>query len=102
MTGCGTTETIVKTEIVPAIPPSYLWDSERLPQVPEGVPPEERTDYLLESYASRGDVIKRDQKQEERMRAWEEAIKRLYPNALAHPFPEAEEAANDPEGTGSE
>ena len=61
------------------IPPEYLYDSEPLPVVPAGLLPEERTEYLLESHASRGDVIKRDQGQERLMKEWVDKVRQIYP-----------------------
>lgn len=88
MTGCVRTETVIVTETVPAIPPTYLYDAERVPEVPDGLPPEERTAHLLEAFAARGDAIKRDQTQAQKMEKWVQEIRKLYPKALEHPLPE--------------
>ena len=82
---------------MPAIPPTYLYDSEALPEVPEGLSAEERTAYLLEAYASRGDVIKRDQTQEQKMELWVQEIRKLYPKAIEHPLPDSEAGADGPQ-----
>lgn len=102
MTGCVKTETVIVEKTVAAIPPDYLWDAEPVPEVPTGVPPEERTNYLLEAYASRGDTIKRDQKQEALMRRWVDEIKRLYPGSAEKPLPEAGSPPSKPEAPSAE
>ena len=99
-TGCVKTETVVVTKTIAAIPPRYLYDSEPVPEVPDGVPPEERTEYLLEAFASRKDVIRRDQKQEVLMDEWVEAMRKLYPGSVEQPLPDSNAATNAPQDSG--
>lgn len=101
MTGCVKTETVVVTKTVATIPPEYLYDSERLPTVPADVPASERTVYVLEAFASRGDVIKRDQKQGGLMQKWVDEIRALYPETIVHPLGSVEDQSDFPEN-GSE
>lgn len=82
------------------IPPAYLWDSEATPEIPPGLSPEERTAYLVEGFASRGDVIRRDQKQEALMHQWEKRIRELYPEVLVHPLDEVEPKPDAPQQAG--
>ena len=100
MTGCVKTKTVIVTKVVATIPPEYLYSAEPLPDVPAGVPPEERTAYLLEAYASRGDVIRRDQNQQELMRKWAERILQLYPQSVGEPLPEVEAEPSAPQRAG--
>lgn len=100
ISGCVKTETVIVEKKVAAIPPTYLWDSEPLPEIPAGLEPDERTGYLVEGYASRGDVIRRDKEQEALMRKWEAQIKKLYPETLVHPLDEVEPESDAPQQTG--
>lgn len=98
--GCGTTETITVTRKVGTLPPGYLYQKEPVPSVPEGVPPDQRTDYLLEGYASRGDAIRRANARAARMALWVEYIRKLYPETTVQPLPKGEGSADNPEGPG--
>ena len=80
MTGCETTEYVKQTEEVATVPPQALYEAEPIPSVPEGVPPDERTEYLLDAYAARGDALKRARERSEGMASWVDMIKKLYPN----------------------
>ena len=102
MTGCGTTETVVVTKTVPALPPAYLYDSEALPRVPAGLPASDRTSALLDAFAARGDVIKRDQKQKTLMDNWIEEIRKLYPEAVEHPLNDVKAEPGTPEESDSD
>lgn len=102
MIGCVKTETVVVTKQVATLPPAYLYDAEPIPAVPDNVPPKERTGYLLEGYASRGDALKRDQKQEKLMQQWVEKIRQLYPESVVDPLDSVENDADTPEAADSE
>ena len=79
MTGCAKTEYVKQEVEVATVPPASLYESAPIPSVPEGVPPEERTDYLLEAYASRGDELKRSNERSRGLANWVELIQKLYP-----------------------
>lgn len=86
ISGCVRTEVLTVTKTVAAVPPAYLWDSESLPTVPDGLPPTARTEALLDAYAARKDVILRDQQQEQLMRQWVEKIREVYPGSFEYPL----------------
>lgn len=97
MTGCVKTETVIRTKEVAVIPPAYLCVAEAKPTVPDGVPADERTDYLLEAYASRGDALDRAAARAEKFAQWVEGIKKLYPDSIENPLNDIEPGADDPE-----
>ena len=101
MTGCVKTETVIVTKNVAALPPEYLYSAEYIPSVPEGVPENERTAYLLEAYASRGDALKRDQEQAELFKRWVQEVRKIYPESVEHPLPDLKAETDNPE-TGSD
>lgn len=96
MSGCVKTETVVRTKEVAAIPPVYLCQAEPKPVVPEGIPANERTDYLLEAYASRGDALDRVAQRAALFNKWVEEIKKLYPDSVEKPLEDLEAEADDP------
>lgn len=85
MTGCAKTEYITKTVEVATVPPSSLYETSHIPEVPEGVLAEERTDYLLDAYAARKDAILRSNERASGMAEWVERIKALYPKTKVVP-----------------
>lgn len=97
MSGCVKTEYIIRTQEVAVLPPNYLYVQETKPAVPGELPSDERTDYLLEAYASRGDAIDRANKRAALIRQWVEGVKRLYPESIEQPLEDLEAETNNPE-----
>lgn len=58
--------------------------------MPDNIPADERTAYLLEAYAARGDAIKRDQEQADLMRTWVDEVRKLYGEELNQPLTDVE------------
>lgn len=96
MSGCVKTETIIRVQEVAVLPPAYLCEAEPKPMVPEGLPADERTDYLLEAYASRGDAMDRAAERAALFDKWTKAIKELYPGSVEKPLEDLEAEADDP------
>lgn len=97
MSGCGKTETIIRTQEVAVLPPNYLYVQEVKPTVPAGLPPDKRTDHLLDAYASRGYAIERSNKRAELIRQWVEGVKRLYPESEEKPLDELNDLEAEPD-----
>lgn len=95
-TGCVKTETVIVERRVATLPPKYLYDAEPVPQVPDGIPASERTAYLLEAFASRGDVIKRDRVQADLMDKWVESVRKIFPDAVVQPLDSIEGDTDEP------
>lgn len=102
ISGCVKTETVIVTKTVGTLPPPYLYAPEKVPEVPPGLAPGERTAYLIEGYASRGDALKRANGRFETLEDWVERIRELYPETVVEPVPEGEQTTNAPEGSGSD
>lgn len=97
MTGCVRTEYVTVIKEVATAPPKYLYVDEVKPAVPEGVPPSERLEYLLEAYASRGDALDRCSVRSGGMEDWVREIRALYPDTAVKDFSAGGGTPDEPE-----
>ena len=78
LTGCSSTEQVVRTKTVAVIPPPYLIEQEEIARPSDATPAAERTQALLQAYGERGAAITRHNERMEALSTWASAVLEVY------------------------